>query len=258
MNYELHYKQLIDRAYSRTLTGYVEKHHILPKSMGGLDNKENIVELTPREHFIAHLLLVKIHPLSLSMVKAVAMMCCSGIGQDRSMNRMYGWLKEKHSLLHSKRMLGSGNTQFGSIWIHNTYLKKSTKIKKDDDIPHGWVKGRVINFDKISEIPKCNKCGDTVCMRPNICKKHQMINTLVKFFGFNEGSKGSVKFYEEFDRIKNKLETEYNGGLSTIDLVSKYNLTSTQRLDSIFKSLGIKPKTLSEALKNYTKKNIGN
>lgn len=38
---------------------YYEKHHILPKSMGGSDNNDNLIWLTPREHFIAHLLLVK-------------------------------------------------------------------------------------------------------------------------------------------------------------------------------------------------------
>ena len=38
---------------------YYERHHILPKSLGGDDSPQNLVWLTPREHFIAHLLLVK-------------------------------------------------------------------------------------------------------------------------------------------------------------------------------------------------------
>lgn len=40
---------------------YCECHHIIPKCMGGTDNKENLVNLTPREHFIAHLLLARIY-----------------------------------------------------------------------------------------------------------------------------------------------------------------------------------------------------
>ena len=40
-------------------SSYVEKHHIIPKSLGGTDDKENLVYLTAREHYIAHLLLVK-------------------------------------------------------------------------------------------------------------------------------------------------------------------------------------------------------
>lgn len=39
---------------------YCECHHIIPKSLGGSDEKSNLVNLTAREHFIAHRLLVKI------------------------------------------------------------------------------------------------------------------------------------------------------------------------------------------------------
>lgn len=40
-------------------SGY-EVHHILPRSMGGCDKEDNLVKLTPREHYIAHRLLYKI------------------------------------------------------------------------------------------------------------------------------------------------------------------------------------------------------
>lgn len=39
---------------------YYEAHHILPKSVGGSNKKSNLVLLTPREHFLCHLLLPKI------------------------------------------------------------------------------------------------------------------------------------------------------------------------------------------------------
>lgn len=38
---------------------YYELHHIIPKCMGGTNNKENLVKFTAREHYIAHLLLIK-------------------------------------------------------------------------------------------------------------------------------------------------------------------------------------------------------
>jgi hypothetical protein len=38
---------------------YYEAHHILPRSLGGTDDKENLVLLTLREHFLCHKLLVK-------------------------------------------------------------------------------------------------------------------------------------------------------------------------------------------------------
>lgn len=39
--------------------GYLEKHHIIPKSLGGSNDPTNLVKLSAREHYICHLLLVK-------------------------------------------------------------------------------------------------------------------------------------------------------------------------------------------------------
>jgi hypothetical protein len=60
MNYKHIYDQLCSRSQSRIWTKFTyEKHHIIPKSMGGSDRKSNIAILTPREHALAHLLLVR-------------------------------------------------------------------------------------------------------------------------------------------------------------------------------------------------------
>lgn len=61
MNYELIYQSLIDKARSRIIPDgvYCERHHIIPKSLNGSNDKNNIVRLYPREHYIAHLLLFK-------------------------------------------------------------------------------------------------------------------------------------------------------------------------------------------------------
>lgn len=42
------------------VSGYCEKHHIIPRSCGGSDEPSNIVTLSARQHFICHLLLPKI------------------------------------------------------------------------------------------------------------------------------------------------------------------------------------------------------
>lgn len=62
MNYMKIYDGLIAKAKNRSLNNcYKERHHIQPKSLGGSDAVDNIIELTGREHFVAHLLLAKIH-----------------------------------------------------------------------------------------------------------------------------------------------------------------------------------------------------
>lgn len=47
------------RAQNRTITGYVERHHIVPKALGGDNTAENLCRLTAREHLIAHLCLIR-------------------------------------------------------------------------------------------------------------------------------------------------------------------------------------------------------
>jgi hypothetical protein len=64
MNYIKIYDSLVSRARHKKTIGYVEKHHVVPRCLGGIDAIENIVCLTAREHFIAHKLLTKIYPNS--------------------------------------------------------------------------------------------------------------------------------------------------------------------------------------------------
>lgn len=76
MDYKRIYEQLIEKAktHINKREQYIEKHHIIPKSMGGSDDLNNIVELTAREHFIAHWLLYRIYPNESSIIYAFWMM----------------------------------------------------------------------------------------------------------------------------------------------------------------------------------------
>lgn len=78
MNYQKIYNDLISRAQAREpLSEYKETHHIIPRCMGGSDDKENLVELTGREHFIAHWILCKIYDTP-GLKKAFGLMCLTG------------------------------------------------------------------------------------------------------------------------------------------------------------------------------------
>ena len=57
--YKVWHDNIITKAKNRTLEGYKEIHHILPRSLGGKDKKSNLVALTAKEHFIIHILLCK-------------------------------------------------------------------------------------------------------------------------------------------------------------------------------------------------------
>jgi hypothetical protein len=53
------YYQIIANAKISDYNCYTEKHHIIPKSLGGNDDISNIVSLTARQHFVCHWLLTK-------------------------------------------------------------------------------------------------------------------------------------------------------------------------------------------------------
>ena len=90
MNYEKHYNNIVERAKNRVLEGYVEKHHIIPRCMGGTNDQSNLVSLTAREHYVAHQLLVKMYPGNHKLVYAATMMTSGLYGRN---NRVYEWLR---------------------------------------------------------------------------------------------------------------------------------------------------------------------
>lgn len=76
MNYEKIYNQIIERAKIRNKPeGYFEKHHTIPRCIGGTNDKENLVYLTAREHFLCHYLLHLIYPKNNKLFYALNMMC---------------------------------------------------------------------------------------------------------------------------------------------------------------------------------------
>lgn len=93
MDYSKHYTLLMDKAQGRILDGYVERHHIIPRCMGGDNSSSNIAILTPEEHFLAHQLLVKMYPENTKLAFAASAMCMSNTTTKRNNNKLFGWLR---------------------------------------------------------------------------------------------------------------------------------------------------------------------
>ena len=147
MNYEQIYQNLISHRQQNIPTGYIERHHILPRSLGGNDDPSNIVKLTGREHWVAHLLLHKIHQKS-STAYACQMMALKCEKREIPFirnSRMYEVMKKecaKYVSKLGKQRIGEKNGSYGTMWICNIELKENKKISKDEPIPQGWIKGR--------------------------------------------------------------------------------------------------------------------
>lgn len=166
MNYTCHYDKLISRARTRNLTGYVEVHHIIPTCMLGSNSPENLVKLTPEEHYFAHLLLVKMYPSHPQLICALGKMTANSPYHHRSGRKLYGWLKRRHSVFMKEAQSGNKNSQYGSSWYNNG--STTIKVASGDLPPEGFLRGKI---KKIHPINRCIDCGNVVGNRKKFrCK----------------------------------------------------------------------------------------
>jgi hypothetical protein len=106
------YYKIIERAKSRTISSYTENHHIIPKSLGGSNNEDNLVLLTAREHFICHLLLTKMTGGDSRSKMAMAVFYLTGRGKAKERNNviknshLYENLRKENALFVSKQKKG--------------------------------------------------------------------------------------------------------------------------------------------------------
>ena len=165
--YKIWHDNIIANAQSRVLDCYKEKHHILPRCLGGNNKKENLVELTAKEHFIVHMLLCKFTKgiTQEKMIYASWLMSqYKRNGRNYKVNSiLYESLKIKRSVLISKLLKGNkfclgkkvsketkqklSKIRKELIWVNNNI--KSKRIKKNElqnylDI--GYKLGRDKNY----------------------------------------------------------------------------------------------------------------
>ena len=132
MNYQKIYDALILKRRQNQLVKtkcYCETHHIIPKSLGGSNLQQNLVNLLPREHFIAHMLLAKITLQKFGkqsmehfkMAKAYYMMARYSTKQNYCTSRIYA--NAKAIYVESVRHIVS-ITNKGRTFIENKYSGK--------------------------------------------------------------------------------------------------------------------------------------
>lgn len=141
---KLYYK-ITSNAKQRINEGYTELHHIIPQSMGGSNDKENLVELTAREHFICHWLLIKMTEGDdrSKMLYALKGMKAENKHQQRYHTkitaRVYETYRIEHSINHSKVMKAKNLVPWnkGGIEItdeHRENLQNAARNRKIDPI----------------------------------------------------------------------------------------------------------------------------
>lgn len=138
------YNNIVSHARSRhNINEYLENHHIIPKSLGGTNEETNLVKLTPKEHFICHMLLPKMT-----------------FGTNKSKMIRAAWMIATMGNKHQKRIKVNSRTycSLKEAWIKVTKTKgpmseeTKNKLRKPKSEEHKR---------KLSETRKGKKFGYT-------------------------------------------------------------------------------------------------
>ena len=233
MNYQEIYNKIIKNRLENPLETYTEKHHIIPKSLGGNNKKTNFVKLSAREHYICHLLLTKIYNTGIDhdkMIYAFLMMCNAKSKNHKRDYKYNSRLYEKRRLEHSQMMSKKKSVENENLmWIYNPTLKISKRVPKEFEVENGWIKGRIINWKKFENknkiIKECKYCKNKFLTEHSIfC---------------SQKCKQKYNFENSFLYKNKELFKEYY--IKTKSLMVIYNLETFSGFSVLVDSQGLEP-----------------
>lgn len=202
--YNTKYFKIIEKAKNRNnVSGYVENHHIIPRSIGGNNKSDNIVELTPREHFVCHHLLTKFT----SGKDKKSMWFAFNMLSNRlhksgkvQYSRSYQIAKQKFKSIISEnnkgRYIGSNSVNYdhtirtyynfktgkfftGTSWELSQKYPKVT-VTRINQNPHMSSQGWIISLDGKLKTPYINTKENNPSTDTNIYKFHHQKHGLVE------------------------------------------------------------------------------
>ena len=119
------YFALFNRAKDRSLNGYSERHHIIPRSLGGTNDKSNLSVLTAREHFICHLLLTKM----VAGKNRSKMIFALNSMMNRRTTTMHRYVPNSKFYEQLRILLSEAHKQLGRTEAHKLAISKRHKGK---------------------------------------------------------------------------------------------------------------------------------
>jgi hypothetical protein len=129
--YKKWYDAIIKNAKERNISGYIEKHHIIPRCMGGSNNIHNLAKLTAREHFLCHWLLTKCVTGTFykkKMLNALGRFVQSSTTQQRKLSsRQYEIARKAIAIANTQR-------------LYTNEMRKKMSLANSGRVP--WNKGK--------------------------------------------------------------------------------------------------------------------
>ena len=175
--------------------GYTETHHIIPKCLGGTNDKSNLVVLTAREHFICHWLLTKMvsskrHRYQMWNALSSMLYWHNPLQtREKISSHKYQILKTHISKQKSIKFAGEGNAMFNKHHSEKTraQMRVSHLANKEErsamqkeiaknEPPEKKAARYAKSSSKQKGIPKpkftCEHCGKTVGSHGNYTQWH--------------------------------------------------------------------------------------
>ena len=240
MDYKAIYYRIIENAKreienGNRSVGYYEKHHIQPKSLGGSNEKENLIKLTAREHFICHWLLVKMYDKGTvernKMLCALWRMQCINNVHKRYINsRVYESLRVEFAKvvgeMTSISQSGKKNSQFGKKWYTNRDTGESKSFFEKPD--EKWIEGRNLFTGQSSKLK----------IKVKKVKSYKKRNRQHECKGLKS-------------RFEYRNELYLNGQNETRILWNKYHAGNYRKLEDLAMEIGISKIALHNRFKKY-------
>lgn len=201
------YNNIITNAKSRPIVKeiYTEKHHIIPKSLGGNDSEDNLVHLTAREHFVCHLLLPKmlVGSAKRNMTFAIWSMLNRDHSKQRSRHKVNSHIYQRLKIQIAQ---ASSDLHKGKPKSEETKRKISEKAK-------GRVspnKGKPMTFEQKQK------------MRNTIAKNGRIISseTVAKILE-------SRKSYKHSEETKQKIGNAHKGKTQIVSEETKQKISNS-------------------------------
>lgn len=205
--YERWYNLLIENTKNKTVPEgeYGETHHVIPRSFGGTDDASNLVRMTAREHYVAHMLLWKMRfPGKLGSKMSFAFgTFINKFKHDKThtykiTSRIYATFKKEYSILMSERMTGEGNNFYGKKHDEATrkIIGEKSKLKTFKRGPEHPSYGKTPN---VSPEGKANQQKAIKELWENPEKRQMILDKRKKFF---ESAEGVAQRKRHSERIK--------------------------------------------------------
>lgn len=208
-----HYKNRYDKFINsirnkgiRKFEGYKERHHIIPRCMKGTNEPHNLINLTLREHFLAHWLLYKTYPDYFPIVSAFLQMIHKNPKtkkgyQGRFTSKSYAILKERAYTLFKNTVIRDRIKGFVNARDSKGNLVRVTceEFRNNNELIF-HTKGMVYCYDKNSDLPAYITSDEY--KEGN----HYMKNTptVVTIKDYLTGTKLNIKYEEWVEYYKNE------------------------------------------------------